>query len=332
MAAVAPSKEGVQLELAVVILNYRTPEMVIDCLASVVVQLDPLRSAVVVVDNASGDDSIEKIECAIAERGWSGHVRLVASQRNDGFSAGNNIGIRSVHANAYLLLNSDTIVRPGAVAQLLGALGEFPQASIISPRLEWPDGTPQTSTFRYRSPASEFLEASATAPIARLLSRYEVAVPPTDEPSAPEWTSFAAVLLRRSVIDGIGEMDEGYFMYLEDLDYCRRARSDGWEILHWPMARVVHLRGGTSSVKQAVADRARPPAYYYRSRARYFAKFYGTPGLWFSNLCWWLGRAVSLTREVIGNKSPHTCEREFLDIWQGAWRPLRMPEGRGNAN
>jgi hypothetical protein len=85
----------------------------------------------------------------------------------------------------------------------------------------------------------------------------------------------------------------------------------------------VHLRGGSSPVKQLTAARRRRPRYYYASRARYLAKFYGVPGLWLANLLWMAGRAISWIRERMGHKQPHTCQREARDIWTCAWRPNR---------
>ena len=140
------------IKLAIVILNYRTPQLVIDCLKSLEneVQANPT-THVIVVDNNSGDDSISIIEKAIQDHTWQDWVRLIVSPVNGGFSAGNNIGIQSLEAEAYLLLNSDTVVRPGAIAHLLEAMANHPEASIISPRLEWPDGKPKINCFRNHS-------------------------------------------------------------------------------------------------------------------------------------------------------------------------------------
>jgi len=312
------------MRLAIIIINYRTPTLTIDCLNSLQYQLDRDQDRVIVVDNASGDGSVEQLDAAIRDRQWTTWVQLVASDVNGGFSAGNNLGIQAVIADAYLLLNSDTIVREGAIASLLQALEQHPQAGLISPRLEWPDGTPQISCFRYRSPVSELIQAAATGPITQLLHPYDVPIPVSDTPIYPEWTSFACVLIRRAVIEQIGLMDEGYFMYFDDIDYCRRARSRGWQVLYWPTARVVHLRGGSGSTKSDLAQRKRPKAYLYASRSRYFAKFYGLPGLWAANLLWLLGRSISWSRERVGHKQPHTCEREAQDIWFN-WRSPLSP-------
>ncbi len=313
------------MHLAIIIVNYRTPHLVVDCLRSLQAQIEVGSDCVVIVDNASSDDSIPILEQAIAENEAHQWVKLVASPVNGGFSAGNNVGIKAVSADAYLLLNSDTIVRPNAIAQLLDALAQHPEAGLISPRLEWPDGTPQISCFRYHSPVSELIDAAATGPLTQRLNRYNVPIPVSDTPFEPQWTSFACVLIRQQVIEQVGLMDEGYFMYFDDVDYCRQATNAGWRVLHWPQARVVHLRGGTSSVKAEIAARQRPRPYLYASRSRYFAKFYGKTGLWAANLCWLAGRSVSLLREWIEQKPPHTCEYKSQDIWMNWKNPVKSP-------
>ena len=320
------------MNLAIIIVNYRTPKLVIDCLYSLQSEVKIGRDRVVVVDNASGDNSVEIIQQAITQNNWSQWVQLLPSAVNGGFSAGNNLGIKAIEADAYLLLNSDTIVRSGAINSLLQAMADHPEAGIISPRLEWADGTPQISCFRYRSPVSEMIESAQTGIITKRLKSYDVPIPVSDTPFQPEWTSFACVLIRREVIEQIGLMDEDYFMYFEDIAYCRKARNAGWKILHFPEARVVHLRGGSGSVKVDVALRKRPKPYLYASRARYFATFYGKTGLWFTNLLWLTGRTISFARELVGNKKPHTCEYEEQDIWINWLNPMKPPllPGRDN--
>lgn len=309
--------------LAIIILNYRTPQLTIDCLRSLVSEVDPKQHQVIVVDNCSGDQSIAMIENAIQENAWQDWVKLVASENNGGFSAGNNIGIQQIPAKAYWLLNSDTLVRPQALSILLNTLEQNPNVGLLSPRLEWPDGTPQISCFRFHSPKSEMISGAATSVITKALDPFNVPIPVTDSVSYPQWTSFASVIIRREVIDQIGRMDEGYFMYYEDVDFCRRAQQAGWQVMNVPQARVVHLRGGSSSTKKDIATRQRPKAYLYQSRARYFAKFYGITGLWAANACWLLGRSIAYLREIIGNKEPHTCLQQEQDIWTNWRSPLK---------
>ncbi len=302
--------------VAVVILNYRTPDLTIGCLETAVADANPETDRVVVVDNASGDESALRIEGHIREQAWA-HVALVRSPRNGGFAAGNNVGVRHVRASRYLLLNSDARVRPGAIDILCEALDAQPDAGLVSPRLEGEDGEAQISCFRFHSPASEVIAGSATGPIRRLLARWDVPLPLADEPIEPEWTSFAAVMVRRPVFDAIGLLDEGFFMYYEDSEFCWRARRAGWNVRHEPRARVVHLRGGSSPVKALTAARKRRPRYYYASRRRFFRQCYGPAGPLAANLCWTLGRLVAWVRETFFGKPPHTVEHELLDVWRG---------------
>jgi len=317
------------LDLSVIILNYRTAHLVVDCLASLATERGSAVFEVLVVDNASGDGSAERIGAAVAARGWSEWVRVLETGCNAGFSAGNNAGLRESRGAVCVLLNSDTRVRPGMLAELAAAMSARPDAGLISPRLEDPDGTPQGSVFRWPRPRSEMIRAACTGLVSRALRSAEPALGVFEEPVEVEWTSFAAVAIRRAALERIGPMDEGYFMYYEDIDYCRRAAQRGWKVVHWPRARAVHLRGGSSPVKSLSRLRKRRPAYFYASRARYYAKFYGRPGLWRANLWWMLGRSISLAREIVQRRPRAACEAEWRDNWTRALHPLGRVGDRG---
>ncbi len=309
--------------LAIVIINYRTAPLVLDCLESLLPEINQEQDRAIIVDNNSGDGSTEYLENAVAEKKWQHCVQLIKSPNNGGFSAGNNLGIKAIEAEAYLLINSDTLVRPGAIELLLKELRANSDVGVISPRLQWPDETPQVSCFRYPSPISELIRGAATGIITKLFQRYDVPLPLTDEPLEPDWTSFACVLIRGEVLSAIGLMCEGYFMYFEDIDFCRRAKAGGWRIRNCPDARVVHLRGGSSPVKTLTSQRKRRPRYFYEARALYFAKFYGRTGLWAANILWLAGRMISLLREIVGNKEKHACSHETIDTWIGCIKGAR---------
>ncbi len=213
--------------MAVVILNYRTPQLVIDCLASLEGEVDPLRDVVVVVDNASGDDSVDRIEAAIEQNHWTEWCRFIPSPDNNGFSAGNNLGCAAVNADYYLLTNSDTLFRPGAIEELMRGAAAHPQAAMLGPRLECPNGDPQVSCFKFHSPLSELIDAAATGLLTKLLSKFNVPRPVIDHSACYDWLGFPCVLVRSDVLQEIGPMDEGFFMYYEDVDYCRRIARRG---------------------------------------------------------------------------------------------------------
>jgi len=307
------------LRLAIVILNYRTPELVVQCLASLESEVDMTCDRVIVVDNQSGDGSAQLIRESIASRAWSSWAHLVESERNGGFSYGNNVGMERAHARYYLLLNSDTIVREGAIHAMLAAIEARPDVGLLGPRLEWPDGEGQVSAFRDITPLGQMLTAARTGPLSRLFPKRVTAIDLTDEPLEPDWVSFACVLLRREVLETVGRMDDGYFMYYEDADYCRRARTAGWKVLYWPAAHVVHLRGGTSPVKELARSRRRLPRYYYEARARYFRLHFGIGGFVAANLLWTCGHLIAFLRHVASGRAVPACERQALDIWTRSW-------------
>jgi len=310
-------------QLSIVIVNYRTPKFVIDCLTTLLPELDGLDVRVVVVDNHSEDDSPVIIRAWLARHDVGGRVMVVESEHNSGFSGGNNTGIQSLNAHNYLLLNSDTLIRPGAIRIILDTAMRFPEAGLVSPRLEWPDGVGQESCFRFPTPFSELSSASQTGLVDRLLEKYIVALPVQTQIAWPQWTSFACVLVKDELLREVGLMDDGYFMYFEDIEYCHRARKAGWGIVHNPEARVVHLRGGSSPVKERTRLKQKLPKYYYESRTRYFYQTYGWLGLTSANLLWWLGRVVSGVRQLLGRSDKAAIEGKWLDIWINWLHPLK---------
>jgi GT2 family glycosyltransferase/serine acetyltransferase len=314
-----------EVRLAIIILNYRTPEMVIACLDSLRGQVGP-GMVTVVVDNASGDGSADRIEAHVARSGYGGWARVQRSPINGGFAAGNNLGIRSVSAESYILLNSDTIARPGAIAGLLQGLAENPSAGIIGPGLEDREGALEQSCFRFPHPVSELIRAAGTGLVTRMLRRYDVPMELSEVPVEVDWLAFACVAIRRVVIEQVGLLDEGFFMYYEDIDYCHKVRAAGWKILYWPKPRIVHLMGGSSNITSSDPSRRRPPRYLYEARARYFAKYHGGAGLLAANALWIAGRAISRTRELVEGRQPLARDHEARDIWTNVLHPSAAAE------
>lgn len=310
-------------KLAIVLLNYRTPDLVINCLQSLQPELEKLNAVCCVVDNDSQDDSAERIAEWITTNHAEEKFRLVVAEENRGFSAGNNVGIENNSADYYLLLNSDTFVRSGAIEILLQTAEENTQVGLVSPRLEWPDETPQESCFRFPSIFSEIIASANTGLVTRLFKNYTITIPVSGERTTPPWTSFASILIRKEVIAELGLLDNGYFMYFEDTDYCYFARKAGWQIMNDPAARFVHLRGGSSTVKTSFKNKTRIPAYYMAARSRYYYKTGGRIKLLFANISWLSGRTISKLRELSGH-SKMVSEKQAIDIWTN-WKSPETP-------
>ncbi len=310
-------------KLAIVIINYKTPDLVIQCLETLLPQLNSVTDKVILIDNYSQDNSIETLQAWISKHDPQQQIQFIAATNNSGFSGGNNLGIQAVTADYYLLLNSDTLLRPNSILTLLETTKQFPDAGLISPRLEWQDGIAQKSCFIFHSPISEFIQAARTGIITKLFKKYDVPLTVSNQISQPNWTSFACVLLKGAMIQQIGLMDEGYFLYYEDVDYCQQAQKYGWQIVHNPAAQVIHLQGGSSTIKNNLSLQKRVPKYYYASRSRYFYKHCGHLGLFSANMLWMLGRSISWLREQIERRPTHVCAQQWRDIWTNFINPTK---------
>ena len=310
------------LNILVVIINYKTPELVIQAVLSVIPQLGEA-DKICIVDNSSGDKSVSYLFEFIEKESLENKVSLIASPINGGFSAGNNIGINSEEAEYYLLLNSDAYLTEGALPQLINEMHKADEVGIVVPQLTWSDSIQQTSCFYLLTPFNSFIQSAKTGVVSQMFSLFggnEIAIPLEKHRTVQaEWLSFACVLLNNKMIKEIGLMDEGYFMYYEDMDYCRRASKQGWTLNYAHDAKVVHLNQGDSNHKTI----KRLPRYYFNSRSRYFLKYYGRSGLLISNVLWSLGRIISFCREKTANKSPVFHCTMFKDVWVGFFTSLK---------
>lgn len=308
--------------LAVSIINFRTGPMTIDCIRSVLADIRDLDVQVVVVDNASDDGSADQIAAWIAAQPSGTPVRLVRSATNSGFSGGHNQGMAALEAEHYLILNSDALLRPGFLTAILSAAEAHPEAGLVAPRIETDDGEVQVSCFRFHSPLSELIRGANSGPVTRLLARHVVALPPPVNPAEIEWASFACILLRGQMVRALGPMDEGYFLYFEDAEYCLRARRAGWRIVPEPRAVAVHFRGGSGPVKALEKARRRLPPYFYASRTRFLRQAHGPLGPVLANLAWGAGRAIAQLRRLTGRSVPPAVESEAHDLWTNILTPL----------
>lgn len=205
-------------------------------------------SEVVVVDNASSDCSAAMVEAQYP------HVVLQVNKTNVGYGAAANQAIARCTAKYVLLLNPDTLLRPGTLAALNRYLDQNPRAAIVGPRLVEADGTLQASCYPFPTPLNTFLENSNIAVfLGRRIRRYVPALGnfylrtwAHDQPRIVPWIKGAVLAIRRTAFDAVGGFDESYFMYLEDADLCYRLHAAGWEVHFTPETTVVHVGGAST--------------------------------------------------------------------------------------
>jgi N-acetylglucosaminyl-diphospho-decaprenol L-rhamnosyltransferase len=269
-----------ELDVAIVIVTYKSAQLTVDCLRSIDRQRDTpgLRLRCVVVDNASGDTPV--IAAAIAAEGWGGWCRLVTAARNGGFAYGNNVGARVVYEAGrpdYLhLLNPDTVLLPGAIDALVQFLERHPKVGIAGGIFENADASEWAIAFRFPSVLGEVVQGLQFNPVTRLLARWQVPMHLGQQAEAVDWVSGASMMVRREVLDAIGGLDEGFFLYFEETEFCHRAKAAGYGVWYVPESRVVHIAGQSTKVTERNIAPRRLPGYWFESRCRYFAATHGT--------------------------------------------------------
>jgi N-acetylglucosaminyl-diphospho-decaprenol L-rhamnosyltransferase len=269
------------MKLLVVVVNYRVVHLAIDCLHSLADIISEVPDTkVAICENGTGDDSAERIQAAIDGNNWGAWCTLTALDINLGFTGGNNAILRPALESPdppqyVLLLNSDTVVRPGALTALVAFMDRNSKVGIAGSGLENPDGSPQRSAFRFQSPISEFEGNLKIDLVSQLLSRWRVAPPVVNATYEIDWVSGASMIIRRQVFEDVGLLDEGYYTYFDDIDFCFNARKKGWSTWYVPESRVMHLAGQSTQVTGAISKSKRIPPYLFEARRRYFLKNYG---------------------------------------------------------
>ena len=251
--------------LSIIIVNWNVRDLLRECLRSLDAGRGALALEVIVVDSASADGSVEMVG---AEFPW---VRLIACDENVGFPRGNNLGLAEARGDYLLLLNPDTVVLGDALTVMRAYLAAHPAAGAVGPQLLNSDGTVQSSRRRFPTLATGFFESTWLQGLAPgVLRRYYALDLPDDTTAEVDWLVGACIMVPRAVYERIGGLDEGYYMYSEELDWCRRIVAAGRHVVYHPAARVIHHVGQSSD--QAVTARH---INFQRAKLRYYRKYHG---------------------------------------------------------
>jgi N-acetylglucosaminyl-diphospho-decaprenol L-rhamnosyltransferase len=252
------------VDLSILVVNWNTRDLLCECLASIYSTIDDLKVETIVVDNGSTDGSVALVEQKFPA------VRVVANASNRGFAAANNQAIHASRGRHVLLLNSDATLCPDASARMVELLDQHPQIAVVGGKLLNLDGSFQASFNDFPTLWSALIVMTG-------LRRW---VYPSTYPSYPEdhsqssrrvdWVGGALLAARRAAIDEVGMLDEGYFMYGEELDWCFRFCQAGWHVYYEPTVVAIHKSGG-SSVR--VPERRR--GMIYRGQWRFLRKHHG---------------------------------------------------------
>lgn len=284
------------------------------------------------MDNGSTDGSVEMVRAEFPA------VRLIANVENRGFTAANNQGIAVAQGRYVLLLNPDTEVVEDALAVMVAFADAHPDVGVVGPQLLDPDGSVQSSRRRFPTLATAFfestwlglfLESAWLGPytVRCVLKRYYVEDQPDGATLDVDWVKGAALMARRGAIEQVGPLDESFFMYSEELDWCRRFRDAGWRVVYLPTAQIVHYEGRSS--EQVLPARH---VHFQTSKVRYFRKYHGPVVaealrlFLLGNYAWQV--ALEGAKWLAGHKRFLRASR-VAAYWQVLRSGLRCGDGRG---
>jgi N-acetylglucosaminyl-diphospho-decaprenol L-rhamnosyltransferase len=296
-----------KLDTLIVTVNYKTSRMVTDLILSLITEINKMGNThMVIVDNASGDDSVEHIQDFI-EQNSINWVTLIASQCNAGYATGNNLAISSivnkrVDVERIWFLNPDTKVKAEAGTELIKAMNDR-GLHIVGSRLEDEDGTLQCSHFNFPGIISELSEGLRLGVFDKLVKKYLVRTEPSIVPIQTDWLSGASFMVSKEYIQKVGLMDEDYFLYFEELDFFLQGKRKNMYCWYIPSSRVFHAVGASTGISDHRKKAPRRPQYWFASRRRFFLKNYGALTLFCCDLFFTIGYTTWLLRTKLFNSA-----------------------------
>lgn len=258
-------------DLSIIIVSWNVADLLIKCIESILASGVELTGShvtveIIVVDSASSDNTVAMVQTRYPQ------VKLLAQDENVGFTRGNNIGQQSANGRYLLLLNPDTEVIGGALQAMVAYLDTHGDVGIVGPYTLSSDGSYQSTRRRFPTLATAFFESTWFQPYApkSLMDRFYVNDVAADATLEVDWVQGSALMARRELWAQIGGLDEGYVMFSEELDWCKRAKDVGWRVVYLGSAKILHHGG--KSTEQVTANKH---IYFQESKLRYFSKYHG---------------------------------------------------------
>jgi len=284
------------MDLSIIIVNYNTRRLTLDCLHSVYASVTGYTYEVLLIDNNSSDDSVSSIRNEFPQ------VGLIENKENAGFSRANNQGIRLARGQYILLLNSDTIVEPDTFQIMLDYMNRHPEIGAAGCKVVLPDGSLDKACKRgFPTPSASFYYAfgfSKLFPDRPRFNQYQLGYLNPDEEYEVDCLVGAFMMVRRKTIEEVGMLDEEFFMYGEDVDWCYRIKEAGWQIYYYPRTKIIHYKGASS--------RRKPYKIIYefhRAMILFHRKHYKRNYSFVTNAAVYMGVAVKFGLALLKNKA-----------------------------
>jgi len=297
--------------LSIVIVNWNGGQVLLDCLDSIFAHPPVFPFEVIVFDNGSQDGSPDRLETLFPQ------VYVSRSSKNLGFSGGNNRAFEISRGRYLLLLNNDTLILKDALSVMVAEIERDPHVGVLGPRMLNPDGSLQPSAGIFPNLMTEFLDQTM---LYRFIPIFKLGNWDYTQPRDVDWLTGACLMIRREVYKQVGGLDPGYFMFLEDVDWCLRIWQSGWRVRFTPAASIIHLKGHSS---QAILSRMLIEDQ--RSTYRFVRKHFGKANVWGFRLIaslgvilrsfFWGGRAIlGLNQDQAFNRL-----KAYIEIFRRSW-------------
>jgi len=302
------------ITISAIVVSYNTREMSLECLRALSADLQGIDSEILVVDNDSGDGT----PAAVAQEFPT--VRVIANSDNRGFGAANNQGMLAARGEYFLLINSDTFPKKGAVAAMLQCIRENPKAAVVGPKLLYGNGSAQRSCYRFPTPFMAWMENLWIASLVPVSSPFsDLRHWNHDTLRSVDFAIGACLLVRRRAVEQVGGFDEEFFMYSEEADWQKRMRQAGWLTLFTPAAVVTHLAGASGATQKS-----RVNGHFFQSLDYYQCKHHGVTGLGLFRLAMILGCSLRAAGWLVACVIPGRRKTAWQKVKFRLWLVLRQ--------
>jgi GT2 family glycosyltransferase/serine acetyltransferase len=314
-----------------VMINYRTAELTARAADALLAEFDAIGDChLVVIDNDSQDGSLEQLTAEHGRRGWGSRASVVASGHNYGYGYGINVAVKHALAvgaapDYVYVLNSDAFADPGSLRRMLAYMDAHPEVGLAGNDVCTPEGAIGGAAFRFPTAWSELAQNAELGVIAFALKNQMVSLGTSGEDRKVDWVPGTSMLIRREVFERVGYFDEGFFLYFEEVDFCKRVRDAGYDVAFVADAPVTHI----GSVSTGMEDMSRRmPDYWFESRHRYFRKHHGRAYAAATDAAWLLGKAALHAKKALtgrGSAQRPSIVRDFVRNGVRALISSRLP-------
>lgn len=289
------------MDLSIIIVNYQTYDLTKQTIESVINKNHPFTYEIYLVDDASQDGSLERLQQDFKEESADGLIKFIVSPENNGFAHANNLALKQTKARYVLLLNSDTVILNDCLAKCLNFIEKDESIGALGCKVLLPDGNLDKACRRsfptFSVSAYRMLGLSHIFPESKRFGKYNLTYLDENQTYEVDCLTGAFMLVRSKAIHSVGLLDEKFFMYGEDIDWCYRIKAEGWKVMYYADAEIVHYKGGSKHGP----EKSNLTYEFYRAMYLFYNKHYKDTYPWIITCITYSGIAVIYRLNILKN-------------------------------